>query len=225
MPPKKKEKRVFQYKGPEADEIVGGREAPKKAERKKVARVGKLERDQAPAASRDGMSISERRLAEAMKGKKNEKKKRDRSDEGGGGARPEPAAVKRLKKLENAAGVMDPRLYKQALGQALREGLQEQRAEAVVVAKHTGKQTEKNRAYRQAKKEKKKSKATAKQVDREEDRKLVGTKEVVKFGDIVQAPPAMDKWVAKLESMKQKSMAKQAQKAEQQEQLRKLLQE
>jgi hypothetical protein len=170
-----------------------------------------------------------------------------------------------LKKLEGAAGVMDARQYKQALGQALRQGLQEQRAQAVVVAKQTGKQTEKNRAYRQAKKEKKQSKSSAKREEEIEDRKLHGQKviatssfhfvwmsvvfvlcdvnclsdmcthvnealrvencsfrgkalfvsdgvlqEVVKFGEVAQAPPSMDKWVAKLESMKHKIRAKQA---------------
>ena len=75
---------MFQYKGPEADEIVGGRVAPKKAERKKIARVGQITRDQAPAASKDGMSISERRLFESMQqGKKTKKKKREREDEDG----------------------------------------------------------------------------------------------------------------------------------------------
>jgi hypothetical protein len=110
MPPKKKEKRVFQYKGAvgvfgicfsfcffsfcqsgtEGDEIAEKSRAPKKGERKKIARVGTTDRDQAPAASRDGMTISERRLAESMK----TNKKRDRS-ESSADRRPEPAAVKR----------------------------------------------------------------------------------------------------------------------------------
>lgn len=204
MPPKKKEKRVFQYKGPEADEIVSGRSAPKKAERKKIARVGKILTDQPPAASRDGMTRSERRLAEGMNHVK-KPKKRDREAEE---RRPEPAAVKRLKQVQAAASAMDPVAYKRALGQALKVGLKEQRAESVVVAKQAGKQTEKNRAYREAKKEKKKKKKTLKQIDQEEERKLIGTKEVIRFGDVAQAPPAMDKWVAKLESMKLKIQAK-----------------
>lgn len=208
---------MFQYKGPEADEIVGGRVAPKKAERKKIARVGQITRDQAPAASKDGMSISERRLFESMQqGKKTKKKKREREDEDGKQQqkqqgekrREDSAAVKRLKQVEAAASAMEPAAYRRALGQALRAGLQEQRAEAVVVARQTGKQTEKNRAYRQAKKQKKQRKSAARQTDQEEERKFVGTKETIRFGEVVQAPPAMDKWVAKLESMKQKIQAK-----------------
>lgn len=201
MAPKKRVKRVFEYRGPEADEIVTKSTAPKKAERKKIARVGKQERDQAPAASRDGFTISERRLAEAMGGGKG--KKREAQEK-----RPEPAAVKRLKQLQGAAGAMESHAYKRALGAALKQGLKEQRAEAVVVAKHAGKQTEKNRAYREKKREKKKGKKSSAAEERELDEQLHGRKEVIRFGEVAQAPPPMDKWVAKLESIKVKLRSK-----------------
>jgi hypothetical protein len=216
MAPKKKQKRVFEYRGPEADEIVARSEAPKKAERKKVARTGRVERDQPPAASRDGRSISERRLAEAMDAASSRKRLKQSEDDKPE-KRKEPAAVKRLRQLQGAEKAMEPAAYQRALGAALKQGLQEQRAEAVQVAKRAGgRQLDKNRAHREKKKQKKRGKQGELQEEREAELRLRGRAEHVPFGEVAQAPPPMDRWVARLEGIRVKMKQRQAQAAREQ---------
>jgi hypothetical protein len=213
MAPKKRQKRVFEYRGPESDEIVTRSEAPKKAERKKVARTGRVERDQPPAASRDGRSISERRLADAMDAASSRKRQK-KGDEEKPEKRKEPAAMARLRQVQGAERVMAPTAYQRALGAALKQGLQEQRAEAVVVAKRAGgRQTDKNRAHREKKKQKRKGKEGEQREDREAEARLRGRVERVPFGEVAQAPPPMERWVARLEGIRIKMKQRQAQAA------------
>lgn len=68
---KTKVKAVFQYVGEEKDEVAFvGKRAPKKGERKKLARVGRVEEDLAPVASRDGLSRKERLVKKAKEAAK-----------------------------------------------------------------------------------------------------------------------------------------------------------
>lgn len=131
-PRKTREKRVFGYRGVDGDELAAPKtRAPKKAERKRIARVGAAVADLPPTASRDGLSINERRIRDAMGGGG------EKTRSQGPVPRPEGPAMRRLKQVARASELMEPHAYQRALGMALRTGLKEQRAEGVEVAKRT----------------------------------------------------------------------------------------
>ena len=209
---KKIHKRVFEWRGGDGDELVEAKtHAPKKGERKKLARVGQQLHEQAPRQTNkaDGMSNSERTIA-IMLQNGGQPKRRKRAAENGR----QTTAMKRLKAVEKSAGRMGDRQYKQALNQALYSGLSEDKKKSVPekVAREAGAQTEKNRKRRHAKKERHESKQAAVSHARNEEVKFRGGPEHVPFGQQVQAPPAgvqLSSFTAKLDLMKEKIARKQ----------------
>ncbi len=79
----------------------------------------------------------------------------------------------------------------------------------MVARQSGGRQTDKNRAHREKKKEKRRGKEQHVREEHEAEERLRGRAERVPFGQVAQAPPPMDKWVAKLEGIKQKMRKRQ----------------
>merc|ERR1711916_155956 len=209
MRPRTKYKRTYEIR----DEELVNTEcnvAPKKGERKKLARVGVIQHEMPPKKG-SGLSRSERRVKEAMEAgkklkqesKKNSQKKRKIEE------RDEPAAIKRLKEVERLGQSLEGPAYERALRRALVEGLQEQRKEEVVVARSDTRKQQKNRERRARKRAAKQERKDSVKEEKQRERDFRGQVEAVGFHDRVQAPLGdLAQFTAKLDVLKQKAAAK-----------------